>query len=49
MVLDYIFVKGSNLTIKKASLISTQGGPGERPVYPSDHYGLYAEISIDAI
>jgi endonuclease/exonuclease/phosphatase family metal-dependent hydrolase len=46
VVIDYIFFDPSALRIKNARVIANQSHPNDAQLYPSDHYGLTAEIEI---
>lgn len=43
--LDYIFVN-SRLQVKDCQLILNQPAPGSRTLYPSDHFGIMADLEI---
>jgi endonuclease/exonuclease/phosphatase family metal-dependent hydrolase len=44
--LDYIFVD-SRLTVLDSQLVLNKPAPGSTRIFPSDHFGIFAEIQID--
>ncbi len=46
IAIDYIFFDPSFLRVKAAQVIANKAHPDDNQLYPSDHYGLMAEIEI---
>jgi endonuclease/exonuclease/phosphatase family metal-dependent hydrolase len=46
IAIDYVFFDPSVLRVKDAQVIANQPHPDDRLLYPSDHYGLTAELEI---
>lgn len=46
IAIDYIFFDPSVLRVKASQVIANQPHPNDAQLYPSDHYGLTAEIEI---
>jgi endonuclease/exonuclease/phosphatase family metal-dependent hydrolase len=41
---DYIFIRGADIYARSARLVFDRSTYG---VFPSDHYGIYAELRVD--
>jgi endonuclease/exonuclease/phosphatase family metal-dependent hydrolase len=44
--IDYIFIRGDDIAARSVRLIFNRPTYG---VYPSDHYGIYAELRVDPV
>jgi len=45
--LDYILVKGRDATVEKAQVAGDKAKEDDPTIYPSDHFALWADITID--
>ena len=43
---DYIWIKAKGLEVNKCHLFGQEGDPNDATVYPSDHIGVLADITV---
>jgi len=46
--LDYIFIDPASLSVQECRVTLDQPAPGDRALYPSDHAGIVADLSVVA-
>ncbi|NIV32412.1 MAG: hypothetical protein GWN58_24115, partial [Anaerolineae bacterium] len=44
--IDYIFFSGDSLRVEAASIVADRSHPADETLYPSDHFGILAEIEF---